>query len=297
LTDSVSVPVMSELPAPATLSEETPTLSDISQEASVEAFVEAFAEPLQEIDPNQQVRVKSEEGRVVVIFPPETGNGEGSTFTGSTWTELWQQFKIRLTSGDRFWEPETEVELIVGDRLLDNRQLQLIEEALTEVQLQLKRVTTNRRQTAVAAATAGYSVIQNNLTRLNPTAPVPGKALSEPLYLEMTVRSGVEIRHRGSIVLVGDLNPGGSIVADGDILVWGRLRGFVHAGSGGNVGRVIMALQMEPTLIRIGEYVARSPEGSPTPFCPEVAYVTSQGIRISPASDFDKSLLIGTGAG
>jgi septum site-determining protein MinC len=108
----------------------------------------------------------------------------------------------------------------------------------------------------------------------------------------MTIRSGVEIRHPGTVIILGDVNPGGSVVAQGDILVWGRLRGVVHAGASGNAQSVIMTLQMEPMLIRIAEYVARGPENQPTQFYPEVAYVTRQGIRISRSSDFDKSQLI-----
>jgi septum site-determining protein MinC len=81
------------------------------------------------------------------------------------------------------------------------------------------------------------------------------------------------------------LNPGGSVIARGDILVWGRLRGVVHAGSEGNLKSVILALQMEPALIRIANLVARGPEKPPAKFYPEVAYITNKGIRIARASD------------
>lgn len=110
----------------------------------------------------------------------------------------------------------------------------------------------------------------------------------EPLYLQMTIRSGVEIRHPGTVVIVGDVNPGGSIIANGDILVWGRLRGIVHAGAKGNSQSVIMTLQMEPTIIRIADQVARGPEKPPAQFYPEVAYVMDRGIRISRMVDFAK---------
>jgi septum site-determining protein MinC len=49
-----------------------------------------------------------------------------------------------------------------------------------------------------------------------------------------------------------------------------------------------MALQMEPTQLRIADAVARSPEKSLTQFYPEMAYVTSEGIRITKATDFSK---------
>ena len=246
-----------------------------------------------EISLELQVRLKTEDGQLLLLLPPETNN-EAATGTASTWTELWQQLKVRLNAGERFWQPNAEVQLMGSDRLLDIRQLQSIADALSEVDLQLKRVHTSRRQTAVAAATAGYCVEQQPpVSSLNKASADKPQSVAEPLYLQMTVRSGVEIRHPGTIVLLGDVNPGGSVIAGGDILVWGRLRGVVHAGAGGNTKSVIMTLQMEPMVIRIAKYVARGPETSPAQFFPEVAYVTPQGIRIGRASDFDKSQLMG----
>ncbi len=90
---------------------------------------------------------------------------------------------------------------------------------------------------------------------------------------------------------MGDLNPGGNVVADGDILVWGRLRGVAHAGASGNRECLIMSLQMEPTQLRIADAVARAPEKSPTQFSPEVAHITPQGIRIARAIDFSRNQL------
>ncbi|HBE30931.1 MAG TPA: septum site-determining protein MinC, partial [Cyanobacteria bacterium UBA11368] len=99
---------------------------------------------------------------------------------------------------------------------------------------------------------------------------------------------GMEIRHPGTVVILGDLNPGSMVVADGDILVWGRLRGVAHAGAKGNTGCLIMALQMEPTQLRIADYLARAPEKPPAQFFPEVAYVTPTGIRIAKAAGFTR---------
>ncbi len=244
---------------------------------------------LPEVDPKQQIRFKTEEGRLLLILPPELHKDDDNPPTGSQWTELWQQLKHRINGGEHAWEPNTEVYLQAGNRLLDVRQLQEIAEALTQAKLQLKRVQTTRRQTAVAAATVGYSVDQETeRNTLNPATSEKSSTLAEPLYLQMTLRSGVDIRHPGTIVLLGDVNPGSSIIAEGDIIIWGRLRGTVHAGASGNLKSMIMALHMEPTLIRIGEQVARGPETPPEQFYPEVAYVTSKGIRISKASDYAK---------
>jgi septum site-determining protein MinC len=246
-------------------------------------------ERLPEENRNLQVHLKSEEGTLLLILP-----AEAETPAATSWTDLWEQLKHRLNGGDRFWQPQAIVHLMGRDRLLDGRQLQSIADALSEVQLQLQRIYTSRRQTAVAAATAGYSVEQQTpfSSVLSSTPAKTASALADPLCMQTTVRSGVEIRHAGTVIILGDVNPGGSVMAAGDILVWGRLRGIAHAGIFGNSQCRIMALQMEPTQLRIADYLARAPETPPEQFYPEVAYVTPEGIRIAKAADFSRSHLL-----
>lgn len=236
------------------------------------------------VDQPSQVRFKTEAGQLLLLLPPqiEAKNPEG-------WSDIWQQLQQRLSAGKRFWQANTDVYLDAANRLLDGRQLQAIAEVLAEAELQIKQVSTSRRQTAIVAATAGYSVEQNApISALRSTTHLT-PALADPLYLQTTVRSGVEIRHAGTVVVLGDLNPGSSVIADGDILVWGRLRGVAHAGARGNTQCRIMALQMQPTQLRIASQVARAPETTPNQFYPEVAYVTPDGIWISKATDFSKT--------
>lgn len=259
-----------------------------SDSSPASASISAIPQPPAELNPNLQVRFKSEGGRLLLLLPPETETNN----SGITWLDIWHQFKQHLNAGERFWQPNTSVHLIARDRLLDMRQLQAIADALDDVQLRLKRVYTSRRQTAVAAATSGFSVEQHSpVTHLNQPSE-SGQVLSEPLYIETTLRSGMEIRHPGTVVVLGDVNPGSSIIADGDIVVWGILRGVAHAGAAGNSRCLIMALRLEPTQLRIGDQVARAPEKPPAEFHPEVAYVSSEGIRITRSTDFPKLRLL-----
>jgi septum site-determining protein MinC len=235
-----------------------------------------------EVLPKLQIRLKNEDGVVKLILPTEA-----ETPKSASWNDLWEQLQQRLQGGKRFWQPLAAVHLVAQDRLLDARQLQSIAEALSDVSLQLQLVETSRRQTAVAAATAGYSITQPST--IAPLTPLPTQPqttiLAEPMYLQITVRSGMDIRHEGSIIIMGDVNPGGEIYAAGDIIVWGRLRGIAHAGYPNNPQCLIMALQMEPTQLRIADRVARAPETPPPQFEPEIAYITPQGIRIARTMD------------
>jgi septum site-determining protein MinC len=74
-----------------------------------------------------------------------------------------------------------------------------------------------------------------------------------------TLRSGQKVETEHSIVVVGDVNSGAEIVAGGDVVVLGCLRGIAHAGAydetGG--GRTIFALNLQPTQLRIGGVITR----------------------------------------
>ncbi|WP_375505515.1 septum site-determining protein MinC [uncultured Nostoc sp.] len=238
------------------------------------------------LNDNSQVQLKSKEGRLLLILPSESQLSASEL----TWSDIWQQIRQRLNAGDRFRISNTPVHLMAQDRLVDARQLQELAEALSEVQLRLISVSTSRRQTAIAAVTSGYSVEQlQPVTSLNSEPKATAIPQEDALYLEITVRSGVEIRHPGTVIILGDVNPGGIVIADGDIIIWGRLRGIAHAGAGGNRECLIMALQMEPTQLRIADAVARAPEKPPMQFSPEVAHITPQGIRIARATDFSRN--------
>ncbi|MEH2278539.1 MAG: septum site-determining protein MinC [Nostoc sp.] len=245
-----------------------------------------LALPGHRVNDNTQVQLKSQEGRLLLILPPES-QGSASELS---WSDIWQQIRQRLNAGDRFRISNTPVHLMAQDRLVDTRQLQELAEALSEVQLRLISVSTSRRQTAIAAVTSGYSVEQlQPVTTLVSESKATATPQADALYLETTVRSGVEIRHPGTVIILGDVNPGGIVIADGDIIIWGRLRGIAHAGAGGNRECLIMALQMEPTQLRIADAVARAPEKLPMQFSPEVAHIMPQGIRIARASDFSRN--------
>lgn len=103
------------------------------------------------------------------------------------------------------------------------------------------------------------------------------------ILVHRTLRSGQIIQHPGHVVVIGDVNPGAEIIAGGDVVVWGRLRGIVHAGAAGNDGAVVCALSLAPLQLRIGHHIARAPEGrEDLPQRPEIASVQDGEIVAEP---------------
>jgi len=98
-----------------------------------------------------------------------------------------------------------------------------------------------------------------------------------------TLRSGDHLQAEGSVLLLGDLNPGARISAGGHVLVWGRLRGVAHAGRRGDTSAKIVALQLRPLQLRIAGAVARGPEERPPEGLAEEARLEAGEIRIEPA--------------
>ncbi len=74
-----------------------------------------------------------------------------------------------------------------------------------------------------------------------------------------TLRSGQRIETPYSLVVIGDVNPGADLIAGGDILVFGSLRGTAHAGAYDeeSLDKIIVALKMQPMQLRIGSVISR----------------------------------------
>ena len=105
------------------------------------------------------------------------------------------------------------------------------------------------------------------------------------LYLRQTLRSGQAVTHKGDLVIIGDVNPGAEVSAEGDITIWGALRGVAHAGTAGNAAAEIRALKFDPIQLRIAHAIARAPDRSKAgplgPSGPETARIVDGKIRIS----------------
>ncbi|GAC1619368.1 MAG: septum site-determining protein MinC [Ktedonobacteraceae bacterium] len=103
---------------------------------------------------------------------------------------------------------------------------------------------------------------------------------NDTLFLRRTVRSGQAIQHHSSIVVMGDVNPGAEIVAGGDIIVWGALRGMVHAGYPDNANALVCSLLLSPVQLRIAHLLSRPPEGFEAQPRPEIASIKNGQIVV-----------------
>ena len=100
------------------------------------------------------------------------------------------------------------------------------------------------------------------------------------------IRSGQKIETPYTLLVIGDVNPGADLVAGGDVVVVGSLRGTAHAGAYDDefMDKVIIATTMIPTQLRIGSIitkgVAESREGSAGGV--EIARVDDRRVVVEP---------------
>jgi septum site-determining protein MinC len=94
-----------------------------------------------------------------------------------------------------------------------------------------------------------------------PNAPVVVDYSDAAVVVRNTCRSGTRIESPSDCVILGDVNPGAEVLAIGDVIVFGTLRGIAHAGASGDRGARIWALSIEPSQIRIADLVSVPPRG------------------------------------
>ena len=105
------------------------------------------------------------------------------------------------------------------------------------------------------------------------------------IFHKGNLRSGQSITSENDIIILGDVNAGANVVAKGNVIIIGTLLGTVHAGCDGNYNSFVIALDMKPTQIRIGELIARSSDKKVSKLLaakkkPEIAYSADGNIYI-----------------
>ncbi|PDW01891.1 septum site-determining protein MinC [Candidatus Viridilinea mediisalina] len=199
------------------------------------------------------------------------------------WGLLLEQLEQQLNQNQAFFNGAS-LALDVGERTLTTEQLTHLLNLLQHHGVVAEALSAGARETRNAARTAG--VTARPLPRYPDSSPQVSPD-AEALLLIRTVRSGQVLRHSGHITLIGDVNPGGELIAGGSVVVWGRLRGFVHAGALGNVDAIVCAMELRPTQIRIAEQFATTPQEA-GPHRPEVARIAGAQIVVESWEAFKK---------
>lgn len=171
---------------------------------------------------------------------------------------------IDLTAWDSFADMKAELEknlhaidnylmgsfisIDVGSKSISERQLREMEDILLDHGFHFKDLINNHS----AQGQNRISINKNNAEILDS---------ADTVLICRNLRSGQKIFNKGNMVILGDVNPGAEVIAGGNILVMGALRGLAHAGALGDEKAIIAAFRLSPTQLRIAHHITRPPDG------------------------------------
>ncbi len=220
------------------------------------------------------------------------GVNDGLLISLST-TEKWQsvtdQLAARIDERAEFFAGAN-ITIELGTRPVPKYELSSLKALLERRGLKLALVlsdsdTTRKSAQALELRTEGNnhskSLIQEQIPEVQETAPVnPEETGTRGTLFRRTLRSGRTIHSEGHVVVFGDVNPGAKVIAAGDVVIWGKLRGYVHAGANGDESAIVCALDMSPSQLRIAAFVVTSPTDKRKKIVPEVALVRNNQIIV-----------------
>jgi len=211
--------------------------------------------------------------------------GLSITLGEGDWQELLPELDGRLRQADAFFQG-SRVNLRTGKRNIDQKELKDLINVLVSHDIELVSVQTASEFTAEAARDLGLRLALPEAASAHPEVlALAEQGISEGLLIRRTLRSGQSLRHPGHVVVIGDVNPGAEVIAGGNVVVWGKLRGLAHAGAMGDDEAIVCALELTPTQLRIGSYIAVSPdEKTGKDMQPEIASVRDGRIVAEPWS-------------
>jgi len=189
-----------------------------------------------EVYMNNSVIIKGNKYGIVVVLNPDL-----------TFDELKQQIKQKFQESSKFFENAKMAISFEGRKLTTDEQREILDIIHENTDMHI------------------ICVIEND--------PEVEKRFQKPLeqklmelsnntgqFYKGILRSGTSLEFETSVVIIGDVNHGARVVSKGNIIVLGSLKGTAYAGACGNTNSFAVALNMEPTQIRIADVIARSPD-------------------------------------
>jgi septum site-determining protein MinC len=204
------------------------------------------------------------------------------TLTGEVWEDQRAALLAQIEERTSFFRG-ARLALDVGAQVLGVNELVELRDLLSERGIALWAVVSESPKTEKTAQLLGLA------TRISKPRPEETRKFAvedlgdeTALFLNKTLRSGTRIEFAGHVVVLGDVNPGAEVIAEGNVIVWGRVRGMVHAGSKGNRKSVICALDLSAAQLRIADEIS-APLKPPSHPHPEIARINKDGRLLAEA--------------
>ncbi|CAG1016235.1 putative septum site-determining protein MinC [Anaerolineales bacterium] len=197
-----------------------------------------------------------------------------ATFAEAAWEDQCAALLTQIDERPAFFQG-ARLALDVSSQVLKVNDLVALRDRLSERNVTLWAVLGESPVTEHTSQLLGLA------TRISKPRPEDQRHADAPaddtaLFITKTLRSGKRVEFPGNVVVLGDVNAGAEIIADGHVVVWGRVRGMIHAGAKGDRSAIICALDLSATQLRIADEVSAvlKPRKNPQP---EVASINEEG--------------------
>ncbi len=141
-----------------------------------------------------------------------------------------------------------------GRSLTQDEQLILVQEMISHAGIKVPCIVD-----VDVAKEAVMKQAMQSMEQPKVSAEMPGNG--DGKFYKGTLRSGQVLESESSIIVLGDVNPGATVVSKGNVVVLGSLKGSIYVGAGGNENTFVAALSMDPMQIRIADHIARNSDG------------------------------------
>ena len=178
----------------------------------------------------------------------------------------------KLSKGKHFYKGTTLI-LRMDLKSINKKQVEILKETLL-TKIELKDIVLEDIEKEIELI--NEKVIEKE------TKVFSGVNEGKTKFIRKTVRSGECIDYPGNIVIIGDINSGAEVYAFGNVIVLGRIKGKVSAGTNGNTKAVIAAFLLQPEILKIASVIAMSPDDVEKPRYPELAKIKDGAIIVEP---------------
>ena len=199
-------------------------------------------------------------------------NGHGISLKikdGCNFSDIISELKVKLSEAESFFKDAHIVLEIQGRKLNDDE----VNDIVTIIEKYSKMVVlcVVPHQDELEEKFLGLSeLVQNQILEnvqkendqieaSNQMKESENENIPEQIQLfEGTLRSGQDFVTHKSAIIIGDVNPGASVMAGENVIVFGSLLGNVTAGNNGNSDSYVLALDMNPGQVCINGIYGRS---------------------------------------
>lgn len=207
----------------------------------------------------QIVMIKSNRYGLVVYMDPDV-----------PYKEILEDIKLKFSESSKFFEGAHMAISFEGRALTKVQETEIIETISELANVHIVCIFDNNEKTE--------RIYQNVVRRSLEDLP-----RREGQFYRGTLKKRQVLESEKSIIVLGDVEYGASVISKGNIVVLGSIRGNVHAGASGNKNAFVVALAMKPQSLRIADvsdqeiYVRKSERAEA-----RIAWLQDERILIDP---------------